>query len=103
MTSNDRDQGEQLDGGDITSAVTSDLLRRQRAGERVVVEIGPWSAWMMVTSAQAVVDRMMRPGDELAAALREAVAEVEQALAGTAAGEALAGGWRELRAKGHQC
>lgn len=102
MTNNEHGQGGQLDGGDITSAVTSDLLRRERAGERVMVEIGPWSAWMIVSSAQAVVERMMRPGDELAAALREAVAGVEKELEGTAAGDALAGGWRELQTKGHR-
>ena len=96
-------RGGPLDSGDVTAAITADLLRLERSGDRLTVEIGPWSAFMLVTSAQTIVTRMMRPGDELAGALREATAAIEQALEGTAAGAALAAGWGELRARGHRC
>lgn len=70
MSSDEHCQGENLADEKMTATITTDLLRRQQNGERISVELGPWSAWMLVTSAQTMVARLMRPGDRLAGALR---------------------------------
>jgi hypothetical protein len=83
-----------LDPATADVEITRDLLRREMAGDRLVVELGPFSAYILVVAAQELA---RRPGPQAQAEVcRGATSALERALAGTAAGDLLASGWRAL-------
>lgn len=74
--------------------MTRDLLRRERQGERLAVEVGPFSAYILVVAAQLAARKA--GSSEEAAMFRTAAAELDLVLAGSAAGDMLTAGWRQI-------
>lgn len=98
---------DELASNTIDEAVTTDLLRRERADERLQIGLGPWSAYMLVTGVQTSAGRWVRPdGSEESTTtlrgLRHASAAIERHFTGTAAGTAIETGWRRLWERGYR-
>lgn len=74
--------------------IAHQLLRLEKAGERTTIELGPYSAFMLVAVCQLTARRFS--ADDIQGDVFEFIAEsFKPYFEGTAAGDFIATGWRE--------